>query len=202
MVGGSKIRIFFGLLYFSALMACQAKAPTSAIRPSSSPLASFSPYGASTLNSTIPTYTPVPMGTLDPSIAAGDAYRQQQLAQQRQQSQTAGLLTFLSCTTRSGGGGAAGGASAAGLGNLLGCATQGLMTSMTGGLSGGLSGGFGGMGGFNNLSGSMYPNGGSMYPNSGSMYPNGGSMYPNGGSMYPNGGSTYPNSSSTRPYGI
>jgi|GEM_PF-1843456 len=148
MVGGSKIRIFFGLVYFFALMACQAKAPSSAIRPSSSPLSSFNPYGGSTLNSTIPTYTPVPMGTLDPSIANADAYRQQQLAQQRQQSQTAGLLTFLSCSTRSGGGGGAGGASAAGLGNLLGCATQGLMTSMGGGLSGGLSGGYGGYGGY------------------------------------------------------
>jgi hypothetical protein len=158
MVAGSKIRIFFGLLYFSALMACQGEAPKSLVRPSSSPLSSFNPYGASTLNSTIPTYTPIPMGTLDPSIANADAYRQQQLAQQRQQSQTAGLLTFLSCSTRSGGGGGAGGASAAGLGNLLGCATQGLMTSMGGGLSGGLSGGYGGygstsgLGGFNSYS--------------------------------------------------
>ena len=83
MAGGSKIRIFFGLLYFSALMACQGEAPKSAIRPSSSPLASYSPYGASTLNSTFPSYTPVPMGNLDPSIAAADAYRQQQLAQQQ-----------------------------------------------------------------------------------------------------------------------
>ena len=62
MVGGSKIRIFFGFAYFSALMACQGEAPKSVVRPSSSPLASYSPYGASTLNSTIPSYTPVPMG--------------------------------------------------------------------------------------------------------------------------------------------
>ena len=152
-VGASKIRIFLGFFYFAALMACQANAPKEGVRPSSSPFASFNPY-PNTLNSTLPTYTPVPMATLDPSIAANDAYRQQQLDQQRQASQTAGLLSFLSCSTRSSGGGA--GASAAGLGNLLGCASQGLMTSLMPSLGGGLTGGYGGFGsmnGYGNMNG-------------------------------------------------